>query len=176
MLSEILPDPSLKHKCTGQQIVRMKTLQQLKQSSAGAQKATCFTTVRPRCVTVSAAHQQQASSPAAADVSRRNLLAGISAAGLVSSSFVQPLPAAANPLEDIARQITRPSDITPLDAAVALLDARATLRDMSSLVSSRTQLIQRRAEIMFPVSWPAPWGTDALLGERHLILCQAGQL
>jgi hypothetical protein len=52
---------------------------------------------------------------------------------------VQPLPAAANPLEDIARQITRPSDNTPLDAAVALLDARATLRDMSSLVSSSTQ-------------------------------------
>lgn len=59
----------------------------------------------------------------------------MSVAGLVVGSLKQPLPSAANPLEDIARQVTRPADITPLDAAVALLDARATLRDMAPLVS-----------------------------------------
>lgn len=113
----------------------MTALQNLKQSCARSQRTTCFTTVRPKALSVSH-KQQQASKSAAADVSRRNLLAGISAAGLLGSSFVQPLPAAAaSPLDAIARQITRP-EITPLDAAVALLDARATLKDMAPLVSN----------------------------------------
>eukprot|EP00775_Hariotina_reticulata_P001524 gene1524-1862_t len=61
---------------------------------------------------------------------------------LLQTAVIMTLPlvhtqsAFANPLEDVARQLTRPSDITPLDAAVALLDARSTLRDMQPLVAS----------------------------------------
>ncbi len=68
----------------------------------------------------------------------------MSVAGLLGSSFVQPQPAAANPLEEIARQLTRP-EITPLDAAVALLDARATLREMAPLVSCQPSSTDSRA-------------------------------
>jgi hypothetical protein len=125
------------HSATVDQISsQMKSLQQ--KPAVRAHKATYFTSVRPRAS--AARHQQQqarssSTTAAACGNTRRSLLAGlgVSTAGL---SFLRPLPAAANPLEDIARQITRPADITPLDAAVALLDARATLRDMSPLVSS----------------------------------------
>jgi hypothetical protein len=111
----------------------MTTLQQLRQQCARPSKSNCFTCVRPTATAVKRSQQQQHGSNTPAEVSRRGLLAGLSAAGLISSSFLQPQAAAANPLEDIARQLTRP-DITPLDAAVALLDARATLKEMAPLV------------------------------------------
>lgn len=99
----------------------------------------------------------------AAEVSRRGLLAGLSVAGLVASCC-QPLPAAANPLEDIARQITRPADITPLDAAVALLDARSTLRDMAPLVASSVDSQERfDGRKLWPAyaKWLRPVGPSA---------------
>lgn len=110
----------------------MTTLQQLRQPCARPSRPSCFTNVRPTATAVERSHQQHGSTMPA-ELSRRGLLAGLSAAGLVSSSFLQPQAAAANPLEDIARQLTRP-EITPLDAAVALLDARATLKEMAPLV------------------------------------------
>jgi hypothetical protein len=110
----------------------MTTLQQLRQPCARPSKPQYFTSVRPTATSVKRSQQQQGSSTTA-EISRRGLLAGLSAAGLLSSSLLQPQAAAANPLEDIARQLTRP-EITPLDAAVALLDARATLKEMAPLV------------------------------------------
>eukprot|EP00879_Flechtneria_rotunda_P002977 GHRR01003195.1.p1 GENE.GHRR01003195.1~~GHRR01003195.1.p1 ORF type:complete len:247 (+),score=70.83 GHRR01003195.1:79-819(+) len=72
-----------------------------------------------------------------ASCSRRDMLSFASAAVLVS--YLTSIPTALaieNPLQNIARQFTRPADITPLDATVALLDARNTLRDMAELVAS----------------------------------------
>lgn len=142
----------------------MKSLQQ--KPAVRAHKATYFTSVRPRASAARHHQQQQArsgSTAAACGNTRRSLLAGlgVSIAGL---SFLRPLPAAANPLEDIARQITRPADITPLDAAVALLDARATLRDMSPLVESapdsRERFVGRK---LWPAyaKWLRPVGPSA---------------
>lgn len=59
-------------------------------------------------------------------VLRRSLL--LQTASIVTLPLIRTQAAFANPLEDVARQVTRPSDITPLDATVALLDARSTLR------------------------------------------------
>lgn len=65
-------------------------------------------------------------------VPRRSLL--LHTAVITTLPLMPTQAAFANPLEDVARQLTRPSDITPLDAAVALLDARSTLR--CAIVSS----------------------------------------
>lgn len=91
-----------------------------------------------------AAEEQQQQQVAA---SRRAILAGLCSVGLVSSSLLQPVAVWANPLEELARQVTRPSDITPLDAAVALLDARAILKDMTPLVGTHLPALHTATQL-----------------------------
>jgi hypothetical protein len=86
-----------------------------------------------------AQQQQQQQQQRQQPPSRRSLLGstlGAAVAATAARGCLQVQPAAANPLEGIARQLTRP-DVTPLEAAVSLLDARAILRDMAPLVRVR---------------------------------------
>lgn len=65
---------------------------------------------------------------------RRDLLL-FAGSATITGAVLQPCAAVAGPLEDVARGLTRP-EVTELEAAVSLLDARATLRDMGPLVAS----------------------------------------
>ncbi|KAF6256173.1 hypothetical protein COO60DRAFT_140330 [Scenedesmus sp. NREL 46B-D3] len=94
---------------------------------------------------------------------RRALLSQSAAAAAGVLLLRAPGASAAGPLDNIARQLTRP-DITPLEAAVALLDARATLRDMAPLVQSAADSRERfQGRKLWPAyaKWLRPVGPSA---------------
>eukprot|EP00878_Enallax_costatus_P005028 GHUV01005288.1.p1 GENE.GHUV01005288.1~~GHUV01005288.1.p1 ORF type:complete len:236 (+),score=37.94 GHUV01005288.1:223-930(+) len=130
-----------------------------------------FTSSRPHCpprvpsLRTRCVHQQhRCSEPVSAvAISRRSLLSMSQSAALLLAAFSSVPVAHANPLEDVARQLTRP-EITPLEAAVALLDARSTLRDMQSLVGSSPDSRDRfNGRKLWPAyaKWLRPVGPSA---------------
>lgn len=130
-----------------------------------------FTSSRPRhasrvpSVRTSCGRQQhERSEQAPVAICRRNLLAMSPSAALLLATLSSNVPAAhANSLEDVARQLTRP-EITPVEAAVALLDARSTLRDMQPLVKSSPDSRERfKGRKLWPAyaKWLRPVGPSA---------------
>lgn len=109
------------------------------------------TTSRKNCVSCFSVRQHARSQPAQQHAEqqqvqqqqgRRALLSQAAAAAAGIMLLRTPAASAQGPLNDIARQLTRP-EITPLEAAVALLDARATLRDMAPLVEAAADSPER---------------------------------
>lgn len=79
--------------------------------------------------------QQQIAAAPPLPLSRRSALLSSSAASLLL--LLSPNAALANPLEDATRAVIRPANaLTDEEAVAALLDARATLKDLAELAAT----------------------------------------